>query len=351
MDLRFETLTIRQHFPNLTRWIGVTMRPGLFVCFFCLFLGSVQAAKIKVGLVLDKGGRDDKSFNAAAFKGAKEAEAKYGIELKVVESSDDSSVEPSIRTFSRHDYDLIIGIGFVMADPIKKVAAEFPNKKYLIVDSQVDLPNVRSVVFREHEGSYLVGVVAALSTKTNKVGFIGGMDVPLIRRFELGYRAGVQSINPKIEVTSNYVGSSSDAWRNPTRGKELAVAQYQQNVDIIFAAAGASALGVFDAAEEKKKFVIGVDSNQNWVKPGRVLTSMLKRLDLAVYGSIEQLTQGRFIAGKFDLGFATGEIDYVIDQYNRSLISAETEKKVNAIRAKIKEGKIKVPDYYKAEKL
>jgi len=320
--------------------------------WFLVFLAAVPAlaAPLKVGLVLDKGGRDDKSFNSAAFLGATEAQKKLGIELKVVEASDDTAIEPSLRTFAQRNYPLVIGIGFVQAAAVEKVAKDFPKTHFLIVDSHVSLPNVRSVIFAEHQGSFLVGAIAALTSKTGNVGFVGGMDIPLIRRFEMGYRAGATTANPKVKITSQYVGSTSDAWKNPTKGKELATAQYKRNVDVIFAAAGASGLGVFDAAEELKKFVIGVDSNQNWVKPGRVLTSMIKRVDLAVYSTIEQEQQGKFAAGSFTLGIKENAIDWAMDEHNKGLISPETLKKVNEYKEKIIKGAIQVPDYYEVQK-
>lgn len=325
-----------------------------FVAFLLLAAPHADAAdapkKIKVGLVLDKGGRDDKSFNSAAFKGATEIAKKLPIELKVVEASDDTAIEPSLRTFAQREYPLVIGIGFVQSAAVKKVAAEFPKTHFLIVDSEVKLPNVRAVLFKEHEGSYLVGAIAALTSKTGKVGFVGGMDIPLIRRFELGYRSGALAAKPKLDVVTNYVGSTSDAWKNPTKAKELGLAQYHKNVDIIFAAAGASGLGVFDAAEELKKFAIGVDSNQNWVKPGRILTSMIKRVDRAVSDAIEMESQGKFQAGAFQLGLAEGYIDYALDEHNRPILTPEVEKKANELKDKIIKGQIKVPDYYETQK-
>jgi basic membrane protein A and related proteins len=312
--------------------------------FSCLH--GVADSKLKVGLVLDKGGKDDKSFNAAAFKGATEAQGKFNVNVKTVESSDDSSLEPALRTFAENGYDLVIGIGFVQNAAITKVAKEFPKISFVLVDSLVNLPNVRSILFSEHEGSFLVGAIGALTTKTNTIGFIGGMDVPLIRRFELGYRSGAQYINKNIQIIANYVGSGSDAWRNPTKGKELALSQYEKKADAIFAAAGASALGVFDAAEEQKKYVIGCDSNQNWIKPGRVLTSMVKRVDTAVYKVIEEKTLGKFEAGEFVLGLKEGGVDYVIDNFNRALIPAPVEKRIKKIKSDIIAGRIKVPDFY-----
>lgn len=308
------------------------------------------AAPLKVGLVLDKGGRDDKSFNSAAFQGATEAEKKLKISLKVVEVSDDTAIEPSLRTFAKKNFDLIIGIGFVMGPPIEKVSKDFPKIQFAVVDSVVKAPNVQSITFEEQEGSYLVGAIAALTSKTKTVGFIGGMDIPLIRRFEMGFKAGAEKTVAGTKVISNYVGTSSDAWKNPTKAKELALSQYQKKADVIFHAAGASGAGVFDAAEESKKFAIGVDSNQNWVKPGRILTSMVKKVDRAVYEAIEEKQKGTFKAGHRQLGLADGGIDYAIDEHNKALLSPDLLKKVDAIKAKIIGKSLSVPDYYKSGK-
>lgn len=319
-----------------------------------LFLGfalthNVIAAPFRVGLVLDKGGRDDKSFNAAAFKGASEAKEKLGIQLKVVEASDDTAIEPAMRTFAQHKYDLIIGIGFAQASATTKVAKSFPGLRFLVVDADVKLPNVRSVFFNEHEGSFLVGAIAALTSKSHQVGFVGGMDVPLIRRFEMGFKAGVANIDPKAKVVSNYIGATSDAWKNPTKAKELALSQYQRGADVVYAVAGASGVGVFDAAEEKKLFAIGVDSNQNWVKPGRVLTSMLKRVDLAVYEGIAAAQKGQFETGRVDMGLVENGVDFSLDEHNRPLLPADVLKKVEALRQGIVTKQIKVPDYYQTQ--
>jgi basic membrane protein A len=301
---------------------------------------------IKVGLVLDRGGRDDKSFNSAAFRGATEAQKKLGIKLKVVETSDDSGFEPALRTFSALGFRLVIGIGFAEGDPIRKVSAEFPQTHFLLIDHPLDRPNVRSVTFSEHEGSYLVGVLAALASPHLVVGFIGGMDIPLIRRFQLGYEAGAKSISPKVTVLTNYVGSGSEAWRNPTKAKELALAQFQSKADVIFSAAGASGMGVFDAAEETGRLAIGVDSNQNWVKPGHILTSMVKGVDRAVYDAIQEEVDGKFQPGVYHMGLTDGGVDFAMDSYNRGLISPFMEKKVNEIKQEIIHHQIKVPDYY-----
>jgi basic membrane protein A len=301
---------------------------------------------MKIGLALDKGGRDDKSFNSAAFKGATEAQSQLGIKLKTVESSDDISLEPMLRTFAQKDFPLVIAVGFVQKDAVEKVAKEFPKTHFVLIDAVAEGANVRSIVFKEHEGSFLVGALAAMASKSNKIGFVGGMDIPMIRRFQLGYESGVKYVNPKATVFTNYVGSSSEAWRNPTKAKELALSQYTKGVDIIFVPAGASGLGVFDAAEQTQKWAIGCDSNQNWVKPGKVLTSMLKKVDVAVYQSILLETQKKFQGGTFDLGLAEDGVDYSLDKFNREILTPEMEKKINLIKSAILNKKIQVPDFY-----
>jgi basic membrane protein A len=304
-------------------------------------------AEFKVGLVLDRGGKDDKSFNASAYEGAIEARKKLGIYLKYVEPTDDNEFEPLLRAFAQKDYDLIIGIGFVQKETVQKVAAKFPQKHFAIVDAQVDAPNVRSLMFQEHEGSFIVGAIAAMTSKTGKVGFVGGMDVPLIRRFEMGYEAGAKKINPQIGVVANFCGVTSEAWNNPPKGKELALAQYDAGADVIFAPAGASGFGVFDAAEERKKFAIGVDSNEDWVRPGYVLTSMLKRVDLAVFSVIQDAQNGKFTSGLKRFGLADKGVDYSVDQYNEKILPESVRRRADALKAEIIAGKIIVPDYYK----
>jgi basic membrane protein A len=307
---------------------------------------TALAAPFRVGLVLDKGGKDDKSFNSAANLGATKAQQDFGVQIKIVEATDDNAIEPQLRNFARAKFDLILAIGFVQADALKKISAQFPEQKFAIVDAEVNSPNVRSLMFQEHEGSFLVGAIAGLTSKSGKVGFIGGMDIPLIRRFQLGYEAGAKHVNPKIQTVANYVGVTGEAWNNPPKGKELAVAQYGSGVDVIFGAAGASTMGVLDAAEEKKKFAIGVDSNQNWVKPGYVLTSMLKRVDVAVHETIKLAKEGKFTGGTVRFGLENQGVDFAMDKHNEKLIPADVLKKVNALKADILAGKIKVPDAY-----
>lgn len=312
--------------------------------FFTL---GVTASEFKVGLVLDRGGKDDKSFNASAYEGAMRAKNKLGIFVKYVEAADDNAFEPSLRSFAQRDFDLIIGIGFAQRDAVRKVAAQFAKKHFAIVDAQVDAPNVKSLLFEEHEGAYLVGAIAAMCSKTGKIGFVGGMDIPLIRRFSLAYAAGAKYVNPNARVLDNYVGITSEAWNNPPKGKELALSQYESGADIIFAAAGASGLGVFDAAEEKNKLAIGCDSNQNWTKPGLILTSMLKRVDEAVFATIDDAKAGRFSGGVKRFGLANKGIDYAVDQYNQKILPPAVRAEAEQLKAQIIAGKIDVPDYYK----
>lgn len=307
---------------------------------------SVCLASLKVGLVLDKGGKDDKSFNTSAYEGATKAQKELGIELKYVEATDTNSLEVMHRNFAQKKYDLIIGIGFAQTDAVKKVSALFPQTQFAIVDGEVKANNVRALLFEEHEGSFLVGAAAAVKSKTGIIGFIGGMDIPLIRRFQKGFEAGVKYVNPKATLINNYIGVTGEAWNNPAKAKEIALAQIGQKADVIFHAAGASGAGLFDAAAEKKIFAIGVDSNQNWIKPGVVLTSMLKRVDVAVYDTIKAAVDKKFEAGVIRFGLKNSGVDWALDKNNESLWSAAEKAKLADIKKQIVAQKISVPDYY-----
>jgi basic membrane protein A len=322
-----------------------------FLVILSFILPSASMAEIKVGLVLEKSGKDDKSFNESAYRGVKRAEKELGVTTKTVEAPDNSAYESLQRAFAEKKYDLIVAVGFHQQEAVKKNAARFPDQKFVLVDEDAKEKNVRSVMFEEHEGSYLVGALAALHSKTGKIGFIGGMDVPLIRRFQLGYEAGVKKINPKAEVFVYYLGVTGEAWNNPPKAKELALGQYSRGADVIFVAAGNSGLGVFDAAEAQKKLAIGVDSNQNWIKPGYILSSMLKRVDEAVFDSIKLLKEGKFETGLIRYGVKTKGVDYAVDEYNAKLVTAEDKKKLEELRAQIVKGTIKVPDYYLIKKI
>ncbi len=320
-------------------------------------------SKVRVGIVFDIGGKDDRSFNAAAFAGVKCAETgkwsngsgcgkpALGIVLHDVEPGNPSSIEPSMRAFAERGYDLIIGVGFAQAPIVESVAKDYPNIHFAIVDGVSELPNVASLVFKEHEGSYLVGLLAARTSRTGIIGFLGGMDIGLIHRFEKGYEEGARSVNPNIRVIQNYVGVSDAAWNNPGKGKELALAQIGKGADVIFTAAGNSGLGAFDAVEQAgtvngraTHFVIGVDSNQNMVKPGFVLTSMVKRVDNAVYSIVSDVVTGRFQAGVHVYGLEKDGVGYAMDQYNANLIAPGMIQEAEDAKKKIIAGQITVTD-------
>lgn len=318
-----------------------------------------EGCQTKVGIVFDIGGKNDRSFNAAAWEGVQRAEKELGICLYDVEPGNPTSIEPAMRAFAEKNFDLIIGVGFAQGPIMQKVADDYPNIKFAIVDGVIfekdgktPKSNVASLVFREHEGSYLVGMIAAAKSKTGILGFVGGMDIPLIHKFETGYEEGAKAVNPNIRVIDNYVGVTDAAWNNPGKGKELALSQIQSGADVIFTAAGNSGLGAFDAVEqfgkdergEAKKFVIGVDSNQNGVKPGFVLTSMVKRVDNAVYDVVKEVREGKFRGGFHAFGLDKDGVAYAMDEHNKSLISEEILQKVNQAKEKIVVGEIKVTD-------
>lgn len=329
------------------------MRFSLFLCFLLIVTISgcsgilsrnEDEGKVRIGIVYDIGGKDDKSFNTAAWKGVEKAQKELGIKLRDVEPGDPTSIEPCLRAFAERGYDLIIGVGFAQAPIIESVAKDYPNLRFAIIDSNINLPNVASLIFKEHEGSFLVGMIAGNASKTGKIGFVGGMDIPLIHKFKTGYEEGAKYVNPNIKVFENYVGITDAAWNNPSKGKELAKSQFESGADVIFQAAGNSGLGVFDAAEEAKKLAIGVDSNQNWIKPGYILTSMIKRVDVAVYTTIKEVVEGRFRGGVHLYGLDNDGVGFALDDNNRSLISPELEEKVNLARQKIMAKEIVVTD-------
>lgn len=233
-------------------WVNIIrMLQTFLLASFCFSASTFAADQLKVGLVLERSGKDDKSFNASAYKGVTRAGKELGVQTKTVEAPDNNAYESLQRAFAEKKFDLIVAVGFHQLDAVQKVAKRFPEQKIVLVDAEAKLPNVRSVMFEEHEGSFIVGALAALHSKTGTVGFIGGMDVPLIRRFQMGYEAGVKHANPKAKVLVNYLGVTGEAWNNPPKAKELALDQYSRGADVIFAAAGNSGTGVFDAAEEK----------------------------------------------------------------------------------------------------
>ncbi|MEO0680110.1 MAG: BMP family ABC transporter substrate-binding protein [Pseudomonadota bacterium] len=294
-------------------------------------------------IVYSTGGKFDKSFNEGAWTGAKQWASETGGTFAEFEIESPAQSEQALRSFARRGHSPIVAIGFTHANALAKVAPEFPDAEFVIVDMVVDAPNVRSVVYREHEGGYVVGVIGALSSQTGKLGFVGGMDIPLIRKFACGYLQGAKAVDPATEVMIGMTGNTPAAWSDPVRGGEIAKSQIDQGADVVMQAAGGTGLGVLQAAADAGALGIGTDSNQNWIHPGKVLTTMLKRVDVAVHAAFTAGEAG-FEPGIASLGVAEGGIGWALDQHNRDLITAEVEAAANEAMKFIAQGQIKVHD-------
>ncbi len=323
---------------KLLKAIAGTMLASLLVT------SAVLAADFKPVLLYDIGGKFDKSFNEAARNGAEAFKAKYGIPYRDFEPSSETQYEQALKRFARRKADLIVAVGVGYSVAVRNVARKYPNMRFTVIDAIVDLPNVQSITFKENEGSFLVGMIAAMKSKSDKLGFIGGMDIPLIRRFEAGYRQGAMYVRDNLEFVENYVGTTPTAWNDPIKASEMARSQYARGVDIIFSAAGPSGLGVIQAAKDNGKLAIGVDSNQNHVAPGYVLTSMLKRVDLAVLQAMQEAKDGTWKPGHRVMTLKDGGVDYAMDDHNAGLIDDAMKAKLEAARAKIISGEIIVGD-------
>lgn len=309
-----------------------------------LLVGNAVAQDFKPVLLYDIGGKFDQSFNEAAFRGSEKFMRETNIEVRDFEPNSETQYEQALKRFARRKADIIVAVGVGYSVAVRNAAQRHPDVKFTIIDGIVDLPNVQSITFKENEGSFLVGMIAGMSTQTGKVGFIGGMDIPLIRRFQAGYEQGVAYTNENADIVENYVGTTPAAWNDPIKAAEMAKSQYARGVDIIFSAAGPSGLGVINAAKDDGKLAIGVDSNQNHVQPGSVLTSMLKRVDLAVFAAISEAQNGTWEAGHRVMGLPEGGVDYALDEHNADLITAEMKDRLDAARAKIIAGEIVVAD-------
>ena len=310
------------------------------IALFGLSFAAV-AAQADPAVIYDMGGKFDKSFNEAAFRGAEAWKKETGKPYLDFEISNEAQREQAMRRMADKSAAPVVAVGFSMASTVEKVAKDYPKLQFAIIDMVVKAPNVESVVFKEQEGSFLVGMMAAIASKTGKVGFVGGMDIPLIRKFQCGYEQGAKYANPKVEVTANMTGTTPSAWNDPARGGELAKAQFSKGVDVIFAAAGGTGTGVYQAAKDGGKLAIGVDSNQNHLHPGTMLTSMVKRVDVAVTNLFKKTNPGALTV----LGLKEGGVDYALDKNNEKLVTADMKKKVDAAKADIIAGKIKVADY------
>lgn len=322
---------------------------SMTIAALCVAGGAV-AANPKLAIVYDAGGKFDKSFNQSAFEGAERFKKETKISYIEVQANSDTQAEQVMRGLARKKLDMIAAIGFSQTQAVAKVAKEFPNVKFVLIDSIAPGANVNSIMFKEQEGSYLVGVAAAMASKSKKVGFVGGMDIPLIRAFACGYGQGAKAQQPKIEIMQNMVGTTSAAWNDPAKGGELARQQFDRGADVVFAVAGGSGMGALQMAKEKGKLAIGVDSNQNYLHPGSMLTSMVKRVDLAVYDAFMQVKNGTWKAGVTHKGLKEGGVDWVLDKDNRKVVSPDIEKRVNGVKADIINGKIKVIDYRAASR-
>lgn len=317
--------------------------PVILAAAFATATAFAQARQPAV--VYDAGGKFDKSFNEAAYNGIERFKKETGTAYLDFEITNDTQREQALRRMAQKGADPIIAIGFAQGSALEKVAKEFPNARFAAIDAEVKQPNVQSVLFKDQEGSFLAGWLAATASKSAKVGFIGGMDVPLIRRFQCGYEHGAKTANPKVEVVTNMTGTTPSAWNDPTRGGELAKAQFSRGVDVIFAAAGATGIGVYQTAKDQGRLAIGVDSNQNHLQPGTMLTSMLKRVDNATYGIAMAARNGTWKPGVTVLGLKEQGVGLAMDQHNAKLVSEDTKKKLAAVEADIVAGKIKVATY------
>jgi basic membrane protein A len=301
-----------------------------------------EKKKLRAAMVTDIAGIGDRSFNESAWRGLQRAQKELGAEVRFLESAKLPDYEQNLRLLAQQKYDVVIAVGFAMEDALKKVAPQFPNVVFAIVDGNApDLPNCVSLKFREQEGSFLVGALAGAMTKTNVVGFVGGMEIPLIKKFEAGYRAGVMTTNPKAKVLVGYTGN----WTDSAKGKELALSQFERGADIVYHASGQCGLGVIEAAKARGKghFAIGVDSDQDYLAPGFVLTSMIKSVDNAVFEVCKSVQEGTFQPGTRDLGIKENGVGLSPMQYTKHLVPQQVLDKIETLRQMIAEGKLKVP--------
>jgi basic membrane protein A len=310
------------------------------------FASVAQAADFKPAVVFDMGGKFDKSFNEGVWSGVKKFMDETGVEVMEFQVTNETQREQALRRMVDRGATVVLGVGFAQADAIDKVASENPDRQFAIIDVfWLDRPNLRQYAFKEHEGSYLVGVAAALTSQTGKVGFVGGMDIPLIRKFACGYVQGAKAAKPDTEVIQNMTGTTPAAWNDPAKGAELTQSQIDRGADVIYHAAGGTGNGVIRAAADAGKLAIGVDSNQNGLAPGSVLTSMLKRVDVAAYDTLKDAMDGNFTAGVVSLGLAEEGVDWALDEHNASLVSDEVKAAVEKAKGDIISGAITVHNY------
>lgn len=308
-------------------------------------LAAMPALAFEPAVVFDFGGKFDKSFNEGVLTGIERFKKETGIPYRAFEITNDVQREQFLRRLAERGADIILAVGFNFAPSVENVAKDYPKIHFALIDGVVDLPNVQSIVFEEQEGSYLVGMLAAMASKTGTVGFVGGMDIPLIRRFACGYAQGVRSVKPNATVIENMVGATPSAWNDTARGSELAKSQFDRGADVVFHAAGRAGLGALQAAADSNKLGIGVDSNQNGLFPGKVLTSMLKRVDVAAYETFKAAKDGTWKAGIQRLGVKESGVGYALDANNQALITPEMKEAVDKAAAAIGAGTLHVATY------
>ncbi|HYH18437.1 MAG TPA: BMP family ABC transporter substrate-binding protein [Azospirillum sp.] len=309
-----------------------------------LFASAAQAADPVPGLIYAVGQKFDKSFNEGAFAGAERFKQATGIPVLEFQPQSPAQFEQGVAALARRGATDIVVIGFYYATPLAELAPKFPKLRFTIIDAVVDRPNVQSITFKEQEGAFLVGVLAARASRTGTLGFVGALDIPLIRRFITGYEQGARHARPDARVLVNFVGTTPAAFTDPTTGAEVAKSQFERGADVVFAGAGVSNFGVFGAAKEAGRLAIGVDSNQNHLYPGTMLTSMLKRTDLAVERAFQSGRDGTWRPGPQALGLKDGGVDYAVDEHNRPLLTPAMVEAAEAARRAIVDGTLTVTD-------
>lgn len=321
---------------------------GRLLLAVCVIVLSTAGARAQddflPGIIYALGAKFDKSFNEGAYNGLEEFKAETGIDYLEYEPQSLADFDKAVAAMTQRGATIVIAVGFYYAEPLATIAPQYPDTDFVIIDAVAAGDNVQSVLFREQEGAFLSGVLAALQSESLTVGFVGAMDIPLIRKFSTGFEEGAHHVDPEIEVLLNFVGTTPDAFNDPTAGYEVAVSQFERGADVVFAGAGNSNMGIFQAADETGRYAIGVDSNQNGLYPGTILTSMLKRVDVAVYRALQDAQSGTFEAGVLSLGLREDAVGWAIDEHNRALITGEMEAAALQARAAIIDGSLTVTD-------
>jgi basic membrane protein A len=340
--------------PNIS-WARLALAALAGVLALGCGKGKQEAPRdgLRVGLVFDLGGRGDKSFNDSAYRGLERARRELGVEFQYLEPTEGADREAGLREYASRGFDIVFGVGFMFSDDIEKMAHEFPGVRFACVDYTLETdaagrpaplpPNLVALKFREEEGSFLAGAAAALVSRSGVLGFVGGMDIPLIHKFEAGYRAGARHVRPDVQVLSGYAGVSANAFKDPAKGKEMAASMYGRGADVVYHASGTTGLGVFEAARDSGKLAIGVDSDQHDEAPGHILTSVVKDVDVAVFETIRAVRDGRFEGGVRELGLREDGVRIVRDERNAALLPDAVWTRVQALGDSVAAGLIPVP--------